>query len=52
MRHAALALLVSIGLAACTYSSSNPPPPAQGTTIVLPPGSTVVCQNGQAPPCQ
>ena len=52
MRLALLALLATLGLAGCTYSSSSPPPPAQGTTIVVPPGSNVVCQNGSAPPCQ
>jgi hypothetical protein len=52
MRLSLLVLLVSFGLAGCSYSSSSPPPPAQGTTIVLPPGATVVCSNGRAPPCQ
>jgi hypothetical protein len=51
MRSAVLILLAAIGLAGCTYSSSSPPPPQQGTTIVLPPGATVVCPNGSAPPC-
>jgi hypothetical protein len=51
MRLVLLTLFASFGLAGCTYSSSSPPPPAQGTTIVLPPGATVVCQNGKAPPC-
>jgi hypothetical protein len=52
MRLSLLVLLVSFGLAGCTYSSSSPPPPAAGTTVVLPPGSTIVCQNGGPPPCQ
>jgi hypothetical protein len=52
MRLTLLLLLASVGLAGCTYSSSSPPPPAAGTTVVLPPGSTVVCSNGTAPPCQ
>jgi hypothetical protein len=51
MRVVLFAILASVGLAGCTYSSSSPPPPAQGTTIVLPPGATVVCPNGKAPPC-
>jgi hypothetical protein len=51
MRLALTGLLVMFALAGCTYSSSSPPPPAAGTTIVLPPGSNVVCSNGQAPPC-
>jgi hypothetical protein len=52
MRLTLVVLLASIGLAGCSYSSSSPSAPAQGTTIVLPPGSTVVCSNGAAPPCQ
>ncbi len=51
MRLALLALLATFGLAGCTYSSSSPSAPAQGTTIVVPPGSTAVCANGSAPPC-
>jgi hypothetical protein len=51
MRLVPLTLFASFGPAGCTYRSSSPPPPAQGTTIVLPPGATVVCQNGNTPPC-
>jgi len=40
------------GLLAGCISSSSPPPPAK-TTVVVPQGSgaTVVCQNGNPPPC-
>ena len=36
-----------LALGGClSFSSSNPRPPANNTTIVVPPGSTVVCSNG------
>jgi hypothetical protein len=48
---ARLALPLLLTLAGCV-SSSSPTPPAQGTTIVVPPGSKVVCSDGTAPPCR
>jgi hypothetical protein len=36
MRLAILALIATLGLAACTFSSSDPPPPRSDTTIVTP----------------
>jgi hypothetical protein len=41
-----------LGLAACGSSlggGSSPPP--QSNVLVLPPGATIVCSNGQPPPC-
>ncbi len=52
MRLSLLALLIPLALGGClSFSSSSPPPPAQGSTIVLPPGTTAVCANGTRPPC-
>jgi hypothetical protein len=46
-------LLLPLALGGClSFSSSDPSPPKSNTTIVVPPGSTVVCSNGMAPPCQ
>jgi hypothetical protein len=43
-----LVLLAPIALAGCiSYTSSQP----SHTTVTAPPGSTVICGNGQAPPC-
>jgi hypothetical protein len=44
--------IVSAMLCGC-ISSGSPNPPAK-TTVIVPPGSstTVVCQDGTAPPCQ
>jgi len=50
MRRSLLLLLLPLGLSGCLSFSSSPSPPAQ--TIVVPPGSTVLCSNGSAPPCQ
>jgi hypothetical protein len=36
-------------LTAC-ITSSNPPPPASNTTVVVPQG-TMMCQEGNKPPC-
>jgi len=54
MRALRLILLVlPLGLGGClSFSSSDPSPPRNNTTIVVPPGTSVVCSNGQAPPCQ
>jgi hypothetical protein len=47
-----LALLLPLALAGCfSFSSSSPRAPASNT-VVLPPGTTVVCSNGAPPPCQ
>jgi hypothetical protein len=46
-------LLLPLTLGGClSFSSSDPAPPRNNTTVVVPPGSTVVCSNGMAPPCQ
>ncbi|HSU04366.1 MAG TPA: hypothetical protein VLI93_02230 [Acetobacteraceae bacterium] len=46
-----LILLIPLALAGClSFSSSNPPPPAPNT-VVVPPGTNVVCTNGLPPPC-
>ena len=45
-------LLVAISMLTGCISSSSPPPPK--TTVVVPQnsGTTVVCQDGSAPPCR
>lgn len=47
------ALVIASAMLCGCISSGSPNPPAK-TTIVVPPGSTstVVCQDGTAPPCQ
>jgi hypothetical protein len=46
-------LLLPLTLGGClSFSSSDPAPPRSNTTVIVPPGSTVVCSNGMAPPCQ
>ncbi len=46
-------VLLPMTLTGClSFSSSDPAPPRSNTTIVVPQGSTVVCANGQAPPCR
>ncbi len=48
-----VALPVLLALTGClSFSSSNPPPPAPASTVVLPPGTQVVCANGALPPCR
>jgi len=49
MRRIMLAVLIPLSLAGCLSLHENPP--RQNSTIVVPPGSTVTCANGQAPPC-
>jgi hypothetical protein len=50
MRLSMLLLLLALGFSGCvTYSGTSTPPQ---NTIVVPPGSTVYCSNGSAPPCQ
>jgi hypothetical protein len=39
-----------LGVSGC-ISSSNPPPPATNT-VVVPSGTTVICQDGTRPPCR
>jgi hypothetical protein len=48
MRRVLLAIIVPLFLGGC-FSYESPPP--QHTTVVVPPGSTVVCPSGAAPPC-
>ena len=48
-----IVILLPVTLIGClSFSSSDPAPPKGNTTIVVPQGSTVVCANGRAPPCQ
>ncbi|MGH7043757.1 MAG: hypothetical protein ACREFY_16745 [Acetobacteraceae bacterium] len=49
MRLSWLAILLPLALGGCFVT--NPPPPAH-TTVVVPQGSTAVCANGSAPPCE
>jgi hypothetical protein len=46
-----LALGLSLLLGGCLSFSSSDPAPPNHTTVVMPPGTTVVCPNGAAPPC-
>jgi hypothetical protein len=48
MRIAILAALAALGLAGCINVERAPP--AQNTTVVVPPGSTVICP-ASAPSC-
>jgi hypothetical protein len=52
MRYLSSLLILASMLAGC-ISSGSPNPPAHNTTVVVPPsnGTTVVCTNGNAPPC-
>ena len=44
-----LAIAAPLLLAGClSFHSSSPP---RSTTVVVPPGSSVTCANGMAPPC-
>lgn len=49
MRKLLFALVLPLSLGGC-FSYSEAPPP-RNTTVVVPPGSTVTCANGLAPPC-
>jgi hypothetical protein len=49
MRKLLLAALIPLGLGGClSFNESTPP---KNTTVVVPPGSSVACANGQMPPC-
>ncbi|MBN8897010.1 MAG: hypothetical protein J0H19_11310 [Rhodospirillales bacterium] len=50
MRKLLVALVVPLTLGGC-FSYTERPAPPPGPAIVLPPGSTVACPNGLAPPC-
>jgi uncharacterized protein YceK len=50
MRKILLICVLPLGLSGCLSFSSDTPP--KNTTIVVPPGSTVTCSNGQPAPCQ
>jgi hypothetical protein len=52
MRLPWLVALLLLTLAGCVSLSSSNPPRPNDTTVVVPPGSTVTCSNGTAPPCQ
>jgi hypothetical protein len=49
MKKLLLVALIPLGLGGC-LSFQGSPPPAKNT-IVVPPGSTVSCSNGQPGPC-
>ncbi|MDR3538425.1 MAG: hypothetical protein P4L71_18160 [Acetobacteraceae bacterium] len=50
MRKILFALILPLSLGGCfSYQESAPPP--RNTTIIVPPGSTVTCPSGMAPPC-
>jgi hypothetical protein len=50
MKKLLLTALIPLGLGGCISYSDSPPAP-RSTTIVVPPGSTVTCTNGQLGPC-
>jgi hypothetical protein len=50
MRKLLFVALIPLGLAGCMSFHDDAPAP-QHTTIVVPPGSTVTCTNGQPGPC-
>lgn len=50
MRKLLIALALPLSLGGC-FSYHEQAPPPRNTTIVVPPGSTVACPNGLAPPC-
>jgi hypothetical protein len=49
MRKLLLVALIPLGLGGCLSFHENPAPARN--TIVVPPGSTTVCSNGQPGPC-
>ncbi|MDR3529447.1 MAG: hypothetical protein P4L90_02655 [Rhodopila sp.] len=49
MKKLLLVVLIPLGLGGCLSFHENPPPAK--TTVVVPPGSTVTCSNGQPGPC-
>jgi hypothetical protein len=51
MRKLLLVAFIPLGLGGCISFHENPSPPKTTTTIVVPPGSTVTCSNGQPGPC-
>ena len=52
MKKFLLLAMLPLSLAGClSFSSSSPSAPKRDTTIVVPPGSTVTCPNGQPGPC-
>ena len=50
-RTLAVSLFGLLFLAGCSSSFGGGDPPAKSPTIVVPPGSTVTCTDGSAPPC-
>ncbi len=46
-----IAVSLPLLLGGCLSFSGTSSPPQASTTIVVPPGSTVVCSNGSGPPC-
>ncbi|MGE0417522.1 MAG: hypothetical protein AB7O80_12000 [Acetobacteraceae bacterium] len=51
-----LAVLVMMGLqlmlTGCVSFSSSDPSPPRNTTVVVPPGTAVICADGTSPPCR
>jgi len=47
-----LAAVCLLPLLSACISSGSPNPPASSTTVIAPPGSTVVCSDGTSPPCK
>jgi hypothetical protein len=50
MKKLLLVALIPLSLGGCLSFHENPPP-AKNTTIYVPPGSSITCSNGMAPPC-
>ncbi len=49
MKKLLLVILVPLSLGGCLSYTESPTP--KTTTVVVPPGSAVVCANGQPGPC-
>ena len=49
MKKLLIVVLMPLSLGGCLSFSSTPEP--KTTTVVVPPGSAVVCSNGQPGPC-
>ena len=51
MKKVLLAVLIPLSLGGCLSFSGTSSPPPTHTTVVVPPGSTISCSNGQTGPC-
>jgi hypothetical protein len=47
----AVLCLGTVSLTACSSSLGGGSSPSQPNTVIVPPGSKVVCSDGSAPPC-